>query len=70
MIKELLQELGGSVFIEDKIRCKVSPHKPSEVVTGKIDLETDFSVYSKEMQQTIIQRLKLLIYESSKNKSA
>lgn len=70
MILDLLDQLGGEVLIEDKIRCKTSPHQPSEVFTGLMTKETDFSKYSNQMKQTIIQRLKLLIYlknESSKN---
>jgi hypothetical protein len=65
-ILKLIKVLGGCVKFDTPVRCKMSPHQHPEKLT-EITLDTDLDQFSHNMKLTIIQRLKTIIYESSKN---
>lgn len=57
--KQLLNQLGGSVDLNSRLICKISPHTPPTIIY-KINIQ-DLENYPLPVLQTIYQRLKLII---------
>ncbi len=68
-IKELITQINpiGVVEFTARLSCKMSPHSPP-VILYKVSVTDDFEKMSKPVLWTIIQRLKIMIYENNKSK--
>ncbi len=57
----------GVVDFKSMLICKMSPHSHPVILT-RVTKEDEFSSYSTPVINTIMQRLKLILHENSKNK--